>query len=111
MGRKHELTGPFEQLVLLALLRLRDNAYGIRVRDEIALCTGRNPSLGAVYTTLERLETKGFVSSHEGEKTALRGGRAKRYFLIEGGGLAALKAAHDATCSMTAGLEPILEAR
>jgi PadR family transcriptional regulator PadR len=97
--------------VLLALLRFPQDAYGIRVRNEIGLRTGRLPSLGAVYTTLERLEAKGLVASWNGEKTAVRGGRAKQYFRIETPGIMALKDARDAAFSMTAGLEPILEAR
>ena len=56
---KRELIGTFEQLVMLSLLRLRQDAYGLQVRDEIAIRTGLRPSLGAAYTTLERLESKG----------------------------------------------------
>jgi PadR family transcriptional regulator, regulatory protein PadR len=108
---KRAQVGTFEQLVLLALLRLRQDAYGLRVRDEIAIHADRRPSLGAVYTTLDRLESKGLVSSREGEKTAVRGGRAKRYFQIEAPGIMALKWTRDATSKMTKGLESILEAR
>ena len=111
MIAKRAQVGTFEQLVLLSLLRLRQDAYGLRVRDEIAIHTDLRPSLGAVYTTLERLESKGLVSSREGEKTAVRGGRAKRYFQIEAPGIMALKCTRDATSKMTKGLESILEAR
>ncbi len=105
------LIGSFEQLVLLALLRLGEGAYGIPVRDEIALRTGRAPSLGAVYTTLERLEAKRLVSSRAGEKTAVRGGRAKQHFRIEALGIAALKYARETTSNMSLGLDQILEAQ
>lgn len=111
MMAKRELIGTFEQLVLLSLLRLRQDAYGLRVRDEIAINTDLSPSLGAVYTTLERLESKGLVSSREGEKRAVRGGRAKRYFQIEAPGIMALKCARNTASKMTMGLESILEAR
>jgi PadR family transcriptional regulator, regulatory protein PadR len=82
--------GRFEEVVLRALVRLREDAYGVPIRREIAERTGRDVSFGAVYTTLERLERKGFVSSHMGEPTPERGGRAKRYFRIEAPGVAAL---------------------
>ncbi len=72
--------GEFEALVLAALLRLGDEAYGVSIRGEIECCTGREPSIGAVYTALNRLEKKGLVASRLGEPTAERGGRAKRYF-------------------------------
>ena len=82
--------GQFEELVLLALMRLRENAYGVTIRRELAERTGRDISIGAVYTTLDRLERKGYVSSWMGETTPERGGRAKRYFKIEAPGARAL---------------------
>jgi len=82
--------GKFEEIVLLAILRLHQNAYGVSIRREIETETGRTTSVGAVYTTLERLEKKGYISSRQGEATAERGGRAKRYFEIEGAGAEAL---------------------
>jgi PadR family transcriptional regulator, regulatory protein PadR len=82
--------GRFEEIVLLALLRLGENAYGVPIRREIAERTGRDVSLGSVYTTLERLVRKGYVSSRMGDPTPERGGRAKRYFQIEAPGLHAL---------------------
>jgi PadR family transcriptional regulator, regulatory protein PadR len=75
-----DLLGSLECVVLLALVRLGPEAYGMTVRREIEKRTGRDISIGAVYATLERLETKGFVSSFTGEPTAERGGRAKRLF-------------------------------
>jgi PadR family transcriptional regulator PadR len=99
-----ELLGSLEHIVLLALVRLGDNAYGMTVRREIEGRTGRNLSIGAVYATLERLETKGYVSSYTGEPTTERGGRAKRLFEIEAAGQQALRVSQDAIRKMTIGL-------
>jgi|SRR6186713_1100045 len=74
--------GEFEQVVMLAVLRLGDDAYGVPIRQEIVSCTGRDASPGAIYTTLERLEDKGLVRSRFGDPTPERGGRAKRYFTL-----------------------------
>jgi PadR family transcriptional regulator PadR len=72
--------GGVELLVLLALIRLGDEAYGVPISDEIEATLGRSVSVGSVYITLDRLERKGLVSSRLGEPTAERGGRAKTYF-------------------------------
>ncbi len=85
--------GEFEEIVLLAILRLRENAYGVTIRREIESETKRTTSVGAVYTTLERLEKKRYISSRHGEPTAERGGRAKRYFQLEATGADALEQA------------------
>jgi len=79
---KGDYLGEFEQMVMLALVRLGSNAYGMTIRRELAERIKREVSIGAIYTTLERLERKGFVASHVGEPTKERGGRAKRYFKI-----------------------------
>ncbi len=100
-----ELLGSLEHIVLLAIVQLGENAYGMTVRREIEKRTGRDLSIGATYATLERLESKGFVSSSLGEPTAERGGRAKRLFRIEGAGEDALRASQKAIRSMTAGLK------
>ncbi|MBL8227706.1 MAG: helix-turn-helix transcriptional regulator [Bryobacterales bacterium] len=105
---KGEYLGDFEQLVLLALLRLGDEAYGMNVRQEIEDRTGRTAAIGAVYATLERLEKKGYVSSTVGEPTEERGGRAKKYFKIEGDGLSALRQSQEALRRMTKGLRSVL---
>ena len=97
--------GEFETIVLLALVRLKDNAYGMTIRREIAERTGRDVSIGAVYTTLNRLEKKGYVSSWTGDPTPVRGGRAKRYFKIEASGQIALANGQQAVASMQAALE------
>lgn len=90
MGDKKPYLGEFEELMLLAILRLHNNAYGMTIRQTVEKASGRSTSIGAIYTTLERLEQKGFVISHQGEPTPERGGRAKRYFTIEGAGQRAL---------------------
>jgi PadR family transcriptional regulator PadR len=100
-----DLLGSLEHIVLLALVRLKSNAYGMTVRREIEEQTGRNISIGAVYTTLERLQAKGYVSSFVGEPTAERGGRAKRLFRIEAAGEGALRASQEAIRKMTIGLK------
>jgi PadR family transcriptional regulator, regulatory protein PadR len=96
--------GEFEQHVLAALLRLRDNAYGVTIRREIAERTGRDVAIGAVYATLDRLERKGFVSSRAGEPTPERGGRAKRYFKVEAPGVRALNESYRMSDRMRDGL-------
>jgi PadR family transcriptional regulator PadR len=99
-----EFLGSLEQIVMLAVLRLGGDAYGMTVRREIEERTGRDISIGAVYATLERLESKGYVSSFTGEPTAERGGRAKRHFQIEAAGQRALGASQEALRNMSAGL-------
>jgi len=81
-----ELLGNFELMVLLALIRLGEDAYGVPISQAIEESTGRDVLVGSVYAALERLEEKGFVSSKVGEPTA-GGGRAKRYFRITAKGL------------------------
>jgi PadR family transcriptional regulator, regulatory protein PadR len=103
--------GFLEQMVLLALVHLGPNAYGVTVRREIEERTGRSLSIGAIYTTLQRLEAKGYVSSSVGEPSAERGGRAKRMFRIEAAGERALHAAETALAQMTAGLKRARKAR
>ena len=102
--------GEFEHLVLIALLRLGDDAYGATVRHEIEHRTGRRVSISAVYTTLERLEQKRLVQSWIGEPTAQRGGRRRRHFGLQPTGARALKLAHRAYRGMIAGLERELKA-
>ena len=98
--------GEFEQLVLLALLRLGNDAYGMEVRSEIEARTGRDISIGAVYTALDRLERKRFLRHRMGEPTAERGGRAKKHFTVLPAGAAALSATRSALDSMWEGLAP-----
>ncbi len=74
--------GEFEQVILLAILRLGEEAYGVGIRREIAVCTHRDVSPGALYTTLDRLEKKGIVTATDGAPTPERGGRAKRFYKV-----------------------------
>jgi len=91
-----ESLGHFELLVLLALLRHGDEAYGVPIARAIEQSTGKRVILASVYNTLERLEQKGLVRSTMGEPTGERGGRAKRYFAITAGGLRQVRAAKKA---------------
>ena len=102
--KRGELLGSLEHIILLALLRLDGSAHGMMVRREIEERTGRDVSIGAVYATLERLETKGYVSSSIGEPTAERGGRAKRLFRLQAAGRRALQVSEQTIRNMTAGL-------
>ncbi|HEY2168170.1 MAG TPA: helix-turn-helix transcriptional regulator [Candidatus Angelobacter sp.] len=99
--------GEFEHIVVLALLRLEDQAYGVTVRQEIEFRTKREVSIGAVYATLGRLEAKGYVKSHYGDPTPERGGRSKRFFRVTARGVAAVNRTHRALQSMTEGLDLI----
>jgi DNA-binding PadR family transcriptional regulator len=96
--------GGFEQLVLLALVALGDAAYGVGIADEISAKSGRRASLGSVYKTLDRLETKGYVSAVLGDPTPERGGRRKKFFRAEPGGLRALRHSLRTLDRMTANL-------
>jgi PadR family transcriptional regulator PadR len=96
--------GEFEHIVVLALLRLSDRAYGVTVRQEIEARISREVSIGAVYATLDRLEAKGYVKSQIGEPTPERGGRSKRFFHVTAKGVTAVNRTHRALRSMTAGL-------
>ena len=84
---KPNYLGEFELLVMLAVLRLGDGAYGVPISREIERQTGRDVAFGTVYSTLERLQKKGFVCSSLGDATRERGGRAKRYFQVTSTGL------------------------
>lgn len=90
MNTPKNTLGSFEEFVLVATLRLGEQAYGAKIRQTVEEATGRSVSIGAVYATLDRLERKGFVSSWQGEATPERGGRAKRYFRVEGAGMQVL---------------------
>ena len=96
--------GRFEELILLALLRLGSGAYGLAVRREIEARTGREVSIGALYTTLKRLEGRGLVSSRVGEPTAERGGRRKRCYELEASGILALRSSCEEYAKMAEGM-------
>jgi DNA-binding PadR family transcriptional regulator len=100
--------GEFELMVMLALIRLGEDAYGVPISREIEASTGREVVVGSVYAALERMEQKGFVSSSLGEPTAERGGRAKRYFRVTTKGLREVRKTRQALISLWRGL-PELE--
>lgn len=97
--------GEFEHVVLLAVLRLNDQAYGVTVRREIEARTKREVSIGAVYATLDRLEAKGYVQSRAGDPTPERGGRSKRFFRVTAQGVSAVNRTHRALRRLTEGLD------
>jgi PadR family transcriptional regulator, regulatory protein PadR len=105
MKKREEPLGSLEHIVMLAVMRLGSDAYGMTVRREIENATGRDMSIGAVYATLVRLESKGFIKSHTGEPTAERGGRAKRYFRTTAEGEGALRNTRAIIEKMSAGLK------
>lgn len=88
---KRDYLGEFEMVVMLSLLHLGDDAYGMTIRLDIEERTARSVSIGAVYTTLRRLQRKGYVSSQLGRPSPSRGGRAKKYFRLEPDGVEALE--------------------
>ena len=85
--------GEFELAILLSVGLLRDEAYGVAVRAAVSKRLGRDCSIGAVYTTLQRLENKGLVKSWTSDPTPVRGGRAKRYFELTAAGDRAIRQA------------------
>jgi DNA-binding PadR family transcriptional regulator len=100
--------GEFEQIVLLAILRLKDDAYAIPIREEIVARTGRAVARGALYTALDRLESKHCLRSKMSDPLAQRGGRARRYFTVTPAGLSALRASRRALLRLWSGLESTL---
>ena len=105
--------GDFEQLVLLGVLRLESDelAYGAAIRQEIHTRSGRDVSINAVYTTLDRLESKGLLRSWIGEPTPQRGGRRRKFYAMRPAGVAALRQAYRAIAAMADGLQGRLEAK
>ena len=102
MGRT---LGSFEQLVLLAILRIGDGAYGVQVHEEIERVTGRDVAAGALYRALDRLEERGLISSGTGEPTAERGGRRRRTLSVTPSGARELEDALGALRGMAQGLD------
>ena len=99
-----EAIGYFELLVLLAILRLEEGAYGATIAQEIEAATSKGVILGSVYAALERLQGKGLVTSRLGEATCERGGRAKRYFRLSAKGLREVRASRDVLTNLWAGV-------
>ena len=100
--------GELEQLVLLAILQCGDDAYTVPIRRVLADRCRRQIARGALYTSLERLEAKGLVTSKLSEPLAIRGGRSRRYFVITAPGLEALRSARAAFTELSRGLESVL---
>lgn len=109
MGR--DALGEVEQLVLLAILRLGDQAYGVPIVEEILTRTGRDVSRAAVYIALRRLRQKGMVSSWLADPEPVPGGKAKRYFRVEPEGIHRLAEARSTLLNMWDGLQPLLDKR
>ena len=107
MTKKDQL-GNFELMVMLTLMRLGENAYGVPICEELEKRTGRDVAIGSVYAALERLEDKGFVKSELGEATPERGGRAKKYFHVTARGLKEVRETQRALVKLWHGL-PELE--
>ncbi len=101
--------GEFEQMVLLASLHLGDEAYGVRLTQEIQERSGREVSRGALYVTFDRLEAKGLIASNYGDPSDTRGGRRRRYVSVTAQGLAALRESRQALMGLWRGLEAKLD--
>ena len=107
-----DILGTFEQAVLLAVVRLGDDAYGRAVQKVVQLRLERNVAAGAVHATLERLERKGLLSSRLGPGTPVRAGRAKRYYRVQPAGIRALDDARRTVNNIWRGLKwPVAKAR
>jgi len=98
------MIGEFEYVLIAAAVRLGEGAYGAAIRAEIASSTGRNCSLGALYTTLDRLESKGFLKTWMGEATPQRGGLAKRMVRVTPKGIAAAKGFYESVTRVSQGV-------
>jgi len=101
--------GDFEQLVLFGVLRLGEDAYGAAIRQQIHARSGRDVSINAVYTTLDRLEGKRLLRSWTGDPTPQRGGRRRKHYALTPPGIAALRHAYHSVISMAEGLEQRLK--
>lgn len=101
--------GEFEHTILLAILRLGENAYGMAIRDELDARVGRKVTRSAAYITLERLVKKGYLTARMGDPSPERGGRAKRFFSLTALGRESLKTSGRALMDMWAGHESLLE--
>lgn len=109
MSKKSDHIGEFEQLALLAVMRLGNAAHGARIQKELESTAGRRASVSAIYITLTRLQDKGLVSSWMGAPTAARGGKARRFFKVLPTGVEALDRSRSRLLSMWDGLEGDLE--
>lgn len=98
--------GELEQLIMLAVLRLKDDAWGVPIQRELAERAGRDVAVGTIYVTLSRLEAKGMVRSWLGDSTPERGGKARRHYALERSGALALNEARAAHARMWDGIGP-----
>jgi PadR family transcriptional regulator PadR len=105
--RSKSFLGDFELTVLLAVLQLGDDAFGVRILEEIEERTGRSPSGGALYITLDRLETKGLIKSSLGGSRTNRGGRPRRYISVTPKGFKAVRESRAAILSLLDGLDEL----
>lgn len=103
--------GALELTTLLAAARLKDEAYGLAIRRDLVARTGRDYSVGAVYTTLQRLQDKGLLTSRQSEPLPVRGGRSRRHFTLTGAGARALREAERHAASIWAGVRKPLRPR
>ena len=101
--------GEFEQAILLAVLRLGEGGYGRAIREELESCTGRRVAHGPAYITLDRLESKGFVTSRLSDATDDRGGRRKRYFQVTPIGITSLRESRRALMCLWDGVREVRE--
>jgi len=109
MATEQQTLGEFEQMILLAILQRKEEAYGATIYDELSRHTRRSVARGAVYMTLDRLEKKGLLASTLSDPTPERGGRAKRCYSLTRHAVAALKDSRRTLLSLWTGLEPLLE--
>jgi PadR family transcriptional regulator, regulatory protein PadR len=100
--------GEVEHLILLAIVRLGDSAYGVSVRQEIEHVTGREVAMGALYTSLDRLARKGFIKSTLSDPIPERGGKSRRYYRLRPAGVAALRQSRERLLKMWTGVSPDL---
>lgn len=105
----NDFLGEFEQMVLLSIMRLGDEAYGLAIREELTTVAGRQPSSGSLYTTLDRLEKKGLLQSTAGESSSERGGRPRRYVHVTAAGRTQLTRSRSTLLALWDGLERALD--
>ena len=108
MGRTNNFLGEFEQMVLLAILQLTERAFGTSISAQLEARAGRRVSRGALYSSLDRLEQKGYLRWDVAPATSERGGQPKRRFEVTPEGLEALRSSHEAWLNLTDGLEDVL---
>jgi len=106
-----DVVGGFELQVLLAVMRLGDDAYGVPISDTIEEASGREVAAGSIYITLDRLESKGLVTSRVGESTPERGGRAKTYYQVTGKGVRAVRQAQRTLVKLWSGVRQLAGGR